>query len=50
MKKEAVVKTTVELPESLWRAAKIKAVEERTDFKRVFIAALEAYLKKGERR
>lgn len=43
--KETRVKTTVELPESLWQAAKIKAVEQRTDLRQVIIAALETYLK-----
>lgn len=39
------MKTTVDLPEDLWRAAKIQAMNERTDLRRVIIAALEAYLK-----
>jgi hypothetical protein len=39
------VKTTLELPEELWRAAKIRAMDERTDLRTVLIAALEAYLK-----
>ena len=43
------VKTTVELPEELWRAAKVKALDERTDFRSIVIAALEAYLK-GKKR
>ena len=38
------VKTTVELPGSLWRAAKIRAMDERADLRTVFIRALEAYL------
>ncbi len=40
-----MVKTTVDLPEALWRAAKIQAMDERTDLRQVVIAALEAYLK-----
>jgi hypothetical protein len=40
-----VVKTTLELPEALWRAAKIRAIDERSDFRSVVIAALEAHLK-----
>jgi hypothetical protein len=40
------VKTTVELPPDLWRAAKIRAVDDRSDFRAVVIAALEAYLGK----
>ena len=39
------VKTTLELPEDLWRAAKIRAMDERTDLRTVLTAALEAYLK-----
>ena len=39
------MKTTVDLPESLWRAAKIRAMDERTDLRQVVIAALEAHLK-----
>ncbi len=42
--KETSVKTTVDLPQSLWREAKIRALDEGTDFRRVVIAALESYL------
>ena len=38
------VKTTVELPSELWRAAKIKAIGEHTDLRSVIIAALTVYL------
>lgn len=41
---ERAVKTTVDLPESLWRAAKVRALDERTDLRRVLLAALRAYL------
>jgi hypothetical protein len=41
------MKTTVDLPEALWRAAKIRAMDEHTDLRSIVIAALEAYLKKG---
>ena len=47
---EKVRKTSIELPEQLWRAAKIRAMDDHTDFKSVLIAALEAYLKKGSGR
>lgn len=40
----APVKTTVELPGDLWRAAKIRAMDERVDLRTVFIRALEEYL------
>ena len=40
-----MVKTTVDLPETLWRAAKVRAVDERSDLRSVVAAALELYLK-----
>jgi hypothetical protein len=40
-----MVKTTVDLPEAVWRAAKIRAMDERTDLRSVIISALEAYFK-----
>jgi hypothetical protein len=43
-KRKPTVKTTVDLPEPLWRAAKLRALDERTDLRSVVIAALEAYL------
>jgi hypothetical protein len=48
----SVVRTTVELPPDLWRAAKVRAMNERSDLRSVIIAALRAYLTstKGERR
>ena len=42
------VKTTVELPGELWRAAKIRAMDERADLRTVLIRALEDYLREGE--
>lgn len=42
---ERTVKTTVDLPEDLWRKAKVRAMDERKDLRQVIIAALEAYLK-----
>lgn len=41
------VKTTVDLPKDLWRAAKIRAMDEGGDLRSLVIAALVAYLKKG---
>jgi len=38
------IKTTVALPAELWRAAKIKAMDDRCDLRTVLIRALEAYL------
>jgi hypothetical protein len=47
---DKIRKTSIELPDALWRAAKIRAMDDHTDFKSVVIAALEAYLsKKGGR-
>ena len=40
----AHVKTTVELPQQLWRAAKIRAMDDHTDLRSVVIAALRSYL------
>ncbi len=42
------VKTTVELPGELWRAAKIRAMDERADLRTVLIRALEEYLRDSE--
>ena len=43
-REEQTVKTTVDLPEDLWRATKIRAMDDRTDLRSVIIAALETYL------
>jgi hypothetical protein len=40
------VKTTVDLPEALWRAAKVRAIEEGADLRRIIITALNRYLKR----
>ena len=42
---EQSIKTTIDLPQALWRAAKIRAVDERVDLRVIVIKALEAYLK-----
>ena len=42
---EPRVKTSLQVPEDLWKAIKIRAAEERTDFRSIVIAALEAYVK-----
>lgn len=41
------VKTTVELPGELWRAAKIRAMDDRADLRTVLIRALEDYLREN---
>lgn len=38
-------KLTVEVPVELWRKAKMRAIDDRTDLRRVVVAALEAHLK-----
>ena len=38
------VKTTVELPGDLWRAAKIRAMDDRADLRTILVRALELYL------
>ena len=45
-----MVRTTLELPEDLWRAAKVKALEDRSDLRTVMMAALERYLREQAKR
>jgi hypothetical protein len=47
---EDLIKTTVELPSELWRAAKIRAMDERTDLRTVLIRALEQFLDTADAR
>jgi hypothetical protein len=42
------VKTTIELPEPIWRAAKQRALDDGLDLRSIVIVALERYL--GKRR
>jgi hypothetical protein len=47
---EKIVKTTVELPHDLWRAAKVRAMDEGSDLRGIIVLALQQYLsKKGAR-
>jgi len=39
-----MVKTTVNLPEELWRAAKIRAIDERTDLRGLILEGLQLVL------
>ncbi len=48
--KEPTMKTTIELPEKLWREAKIRALDDHSNFRRVLIDALESYLGRGKPR
>ena len=41
---------TVEIPWALWRAAKLKAIDDGCDLRDVVIAALERYLRREEAR
>jgi hypothetical protein len=42
---EQSIKTTIDLPQALWRAAKIRAMDDGRDLRSVIIRALELYLK-----
>lgn len=44
------IKTTLYLPEDLWKAAKIKAIEMDVDATDIVTKALERYLKKEAKR
>ena len=46
---EPRVKTSLQVPVGLWKAVKIRAAEQRTDFRSIVIAALESYLKVGQK-
>jgi hypothetical protein len=48
-KKEPTVKTSLRLPERLWKAAHVLALDERSDLQDVVAKALEAYLLKRGR-
>jgi len=47
-KGDRMKRTTVDLPLDLWRAAKIKAMDEAADLRHVIIEALEAYLNRSK--
>jgi len=49
-KAQGEVKTSLYVPEDVWKRAKIRALEERRDLREVILAALESYLceEKGE--
>jgi hypothetical protein len=40
------MKTSVEIPDDLWRTAKHQAIEEGVDLKDIIVKALELYLKR----
>jgi hypothetical protein len=43
--KPELVKTTIKLPKTLWREARIRALDEDKDFQEIVASALAAYLK-----
>jgi hypothetical protein len=43
------LKTSVDIPDDLWKAAKILAVEERKDLKDIIVEALKEYLRKKKK-
>jgi hypothetical protein len=48
---EKIVKTTIELPHDLWRAVKVRAMDEGSDLRGIIVLALQRYLsRKGARR
>jgi hypothetical protein len=48
--KRPMMKTSLSLPANLWRAAKIRALDERAELQEVVAWALEAYLKTKPRK
>lgn len=47
MQKEVMVKTSLRLPEALWKAARIRAIEMNMEAQELVALALDQYLKKG---
>ena len=43
------MKTSVDIPDDLWKASKILAVEERKDLKDIIVEALKEYLRKKKK-
>lgn len=42
-------KTSIEIPEEIWRAAKIRAMDEKKNFQDIVAEALAEYLKKPKK-
>lgn len=42
-------KTSIEIPEELWRAAKIRAMDERRNFQDIVAEALRDFLKRSKK-
>ena len=47
MQKRTMVKTSLRLPEDIWKAARIRAIEMNMDAQDLVAHAVEQYLKKG---
>ena len=47
MREEETVKTSLRLPDDLWKAARIKAIEQGLDAQDIVAEALRQYLRKG---
>lgn len=47
MRKQKMVKTSLSLPENLWKEARIRAIESNMDAQDLVALALERFLKKG---
>jgi len=47
MRERKMVKTSLSLPEDVWKAARIKAIERGVDAQDIVAEALEKYLGKG---
>ena len=47
MEKDKTVKTSLRLPEKLWKRTKIRAIEMNLEAQELVARALEQYLKKG---
>jgi hypothetical protein len=45
---EAITKTTVRCPTSLWKRVRLRAIQDGTSAESLVIAALTAYLKGGK--
>jgi len=43
------VKTSVEIPEDIWRAAKIRALDDRKNFQEIVAEALREFLKRAKK-
>ncbi len=47
--KKKMTKTTMSLPEDLWKATKIRAIEEGVNAQDIVARVLEQYFKKGSK-